>query len=235
MAEAHCPIQGGLVSCHLLVDGNEAVLIDTGLFGTRWQIRRLLARLGLEPDCIKAVLLTHGHLDHAGNAAWVKRWTAAKLYAHPAEQAHIDGRYPYQGVSRWCGRLESLGRKVSGYHGVAIDVPLADADQLPFWGGLRVVHLPGHTAGHCGFFSERHRVLFSGDLFASYRSRASLGPRIFSSFPRLIPASLEKARQLDPQGMVPSHYFVPDWRLHRRKFDGLCARVAARQHPRSAG
>jgi glyoxylase-like metal-dependent hydrolase (beta-lactamase superfamily II) len=232
MAEAHYPIQGALVSCHLLVDGDEAVLIDTGLFGTRWQIRRLLGRLGMKPDCIKAILLTHGHLDHAGNAAWIKEWTGAKIYAHPAEQAHIDGRFPYQGINRWCGRLEGLGRLVSAYRRVAIDVPLVDADELPFWGGLRVVHLPGHTAGHCGYFSERHGVLFSGDLFASYRAHASLGPRIFSSFPGLIPASLEKARQLNPKGMVPSHYFVPDWSLHRRRFDGLCARVAARQHLR---
>jgi len=219
-----------LVSCHLLVEGDKAVLIDTGLFGTCGQIRRRLGRLGLKPDCVKAVLLTHGHLDHAGNAAPIKQWTGATIHAHPAEQAHLDGRFPYQGINRWCGRLERLGRVVSRYRPVAIDVPLADGDLLPFWGGLRVIHLPGHTAGHCGFFSERSGILFSGDLFASYRSRASLGPRIFSSFPGLVPASLEKARRLDPQGMVPSHYFVPDWRLHRRKFDALCARVQRSLH-----
>ena len=49
-----------------------------------------------------------------------------------------------------------------------IDVPIADGDELPFWGGLRVVHLPGHTLGHCGFYSKAHDLLFSGDLFASY-------------------------------------------------------------------
>ena len=233
MIVGHYPIQGGLVSCHLLVTGDEAVLIDTGLFGARWHIRRLLGRLGLKPGCLKAVLLTHGHLDHAGNAAWIKHWTAAKIHAHPSEQVHVDGRFPYQGINRWCGRFECLGRLVSAYRPAAIDVPLADGDRLPFWGGLRVVHLPGHTAGHCGYFSERHGLLFSGDLFASYRSRASLGPRIFSAFPDLIPASLEKARRLDPPGMVPSHYFIPDWQLHRRKFDGLCARVAARHRPRA--
>jgi glyoxylase-like metal-dependent hydrolase (beta-lactamase superfamily II) len=229
MPEGHHPIQSLLVSCHLLVDGSEAVLIDTGLFGEPWRIRRLVAGLGLKPASIKAVLLTHGHLDHAGNVAWVKQWAGAKICAHPVEQAHIDGRFPYQGVTRWCGRLEKAGRFVFGYRGAAIDEPLSDGQVLPFWGGLRVVHLPGHTAGHCGFFSERHGLLFSGDLFVSYRSRAGLPPPIFNTLPALIPASLEKARQLDPRGIVPSHYFGRDWALHRRKFDALCRRVTARR------
>ena len=33
---------------------------------------------------------------------------------------------------------------------------------------LRVIHLPGHTQGHCGFYSQRFSLLFTGDLFASY-------------------------------------------------------------------
>lgn len=229
MPEGLHPIQSILVSCHLLVDGTEAVLIDTGICGEPWRIRRLMARLGLKREHLKAVLLTHGHLDHAGNLAWVKRWAGAKIHAHPAEQAHIDGCFPYRGVNRWCGRLETVGRRLLRYRPAAIDEPLADRQILPFWGGLKVVHLPGHTAGHCGFFSERHGLLFTGDLFASYRPRAGLPPSIFNSLPELIPASLEKARRLDPPGMVPSHYFGRDWMLHRRKFDRLCARVAARR------
>jgi glyoxylase-like metal-dependent hydrolase (beta-lactamase superfamily II) len=229
MPPGHYPIQSLLVSCHLLVDGNEAVLLDTGLVGEPGRIRRLVRRLGLAPDSVKAVLLTHGHLDHAGNVAWVKQWTGARVFAHPAEQAHIDGRFPYRGVNRWCGRLERAGRFVFGYRRTAIDEPLADGQVLPFWGGLRVVHLPGHTAGHCGFFSERHGLLFSGDLFVSYRSRASLPPPIFNSFPELIPASLEKVRKLDPPGIVPSHYWGTDWTRHRRKFAALCARLAAQR------
>jgi glyoxylase-like metal-dependent hydrolase (beta-lactamase superfamily II) len=228
MPEGHYPIQNLFVSCHLLVDGGEAVLIDTGLFGGARQIRRLVKRLGLAPTDLKAVLLTHAHLDHAGNAAWVKEWTGAKICAHPAEQLHLDGCFPYRGVTRWCGRLEAAGRFAFRYRGATIDEPLSDGQILPFWGGLRVVHLPGHTAGHCGFFSERHGLLFSGDLFASYRSRAGLPPPIFNTLPGLIPASLEKARQLDLRGMVPSHYFGRDWARHRRKFDALCARVAGR-------
>jgi glyoxylase-like metal-dependent hydrolase (beta-lactamase superfamily II) len=219
-------IRGVMGVCHLLVDEHrDAVLLDTGLVGEPLEIRWKLKRLGLDRRDIKAILLTHGHLDHAGNLAWAKAWTGAPIHAHPLEQAHIDGTYPYAGINRWCGRLERAGRAVlRNGRPAAIDVPLADGDALPFWGGLRVVHLPGHTLGHCGFYSTRHDLLFSGDLFASYFFLTHQPPAILNSAPELIPASLEKVRALNPRLMVPQHYDVLDGLLHRRRFDRLMAR-----------
>ena len=218
-------IRGVMGVCHLLVDANGAVLLDTGLVGEPWLIQWRLKRLGLKPDDVKAILLTHGHLDHIGNLAWAKQWTGAPIYAHPAEQPHIDGTYPYAGENVWCGRLESAGRSVLRVgRPAAIDVPFGDGDELPFWGGLRVVHLPGHTLGHCGFHSQRHDLLFSGDLFASYFFNVHLPNPILNSAPELIPASLEKAQRLDPRLMVPQHYDVLDGTLHRRRFDRLVAK-----------
>jgi len=219
-------IRGVMGVCHLLVDAeSNAVLLDTGLVGEPWVLRWRLARLGLKPDAIKPILLTHGHLDHAGNLAWAKQWCGAPIYAHPAEQQHIDGTYPYTGVNVWCGRMERAGRAVLRVgHPAIIDIPIADGDELPFWGGLRVVHLPGHTIGHCGFYSKAHDLLFSGDLFASYFFNAHFPPAILNSAPELIPASLEKARRLNPRLMVPQHYDVLDGALHRRRFDRLLAK-----------
>jgi glyoxylase-like metal-dependent hydrolase (beta-lactamase superfamily II) len=217
--------------CHLLVEaGQGAVLLDTGLIGEPRQIRRRLRRLGLGPSDLKAILLTHGHLDHAGNLAWAKAWSGAPVYAHPAEQSHIDGTYPYVGVNRWCGRLERGGRRWLHVGApVRIDVPLADGMELPFWGGLRVVHLPGHTVGHCGFYSARHDLLFSGDLFASYFFNVHLPPPILNSVPHLIRSSLEKVRRLNPQWIVPQHYDFLDGALHRRRFDRLLEKRGLRR------
>ncbi len=216
--------------CHLLVDARgDAVLLDTGLAGEPIVLRRLLRRLGLQAGSIKAILLTHGHLDHAGNLAWAQRWTGAPVYGHRAEQAHIDGVYPYTGVARWCGRLERAGYDILNYRPGRIDRFIADGDTLPFWGGLRVVHLPGHTEGHCGFYSERHRLLFSGDLFASYFFNVHLPPPILNTRPELIPGSLRKALALDARLIVPQHYDVLDGELHRRRFLSLCSRVLGMQ------
>jgi len=229
------PVRGVFGVCHLLVepDRRGALLLDTGLIGERWQIRRRLRQLGLGPRDVRAILLTHGHLDHVGNLAWAKAWTGAPVYAHPAEQAHIDGKFSYAGAARVCGWLERAGRALLRTGAPAkIDVPLADGDELPFWGGLRVVHLPGHTLGHCGFFSAQHGVLFCGDLVVGYRPTAGIPPPIFNCAPALLLASLEKARALGAQFIVPQHYFVHDPAQHRRRFERLLARIDRRRADR---
>jgi glyoxylase-like metal-dependent hydrolase (beta-lactamase superfamily II) len=222
------PIRGVMSVCHLLVEGEDAWLLDTGMVGEPVLVRRLLRRLGLGPESIRGIVLTHGHLDHTGNLAFFKEWTGAPVYGHPLEQRHVDGCYPYEGKARWCGRLEATGRTAFRYRPVAIDEPFEDGDVLPVWGGLRVVHLPGHTEGHCGFYSERHDLLFSGDLFASYFFNTHLPPPILNSRPELIPESLRRVGRLDPRRIVPNHYDFPDAELHKRRFEGLCRKVLAR-------
>ena len=207
--------------CFLLADDDASVMIDTGLVGETFLIRRLVRRLGLTPKSIKAILLTHGHLDHAGNLAWLKEWTGAKVFAHVEESRHVAGNYPYTGVARWCGRLEAAGRLLFRYRAAAIDEFLTDGQELPFWGGLRVIHLPGHTTGHCGFYSGQHDLLFSGDLMASYFFNVHKPPGILNSVPEHFPVSIEKVRQLNPRWIVPCHYDYLDGELHRRRFAKL--------------
>jgi glyoxylase-like metal-dependent hydrolase (beta-lactamase superfamily II) len=207
--------------CHFLFDGDNSVMVDTGLAGETLYIRWLFWRLGLRPQSLKAILLTHGHLDHAGNLARLKEWSGATIYAHANEQAHIDGKYPYQGVNRWCGRLEAFGRRSLGYRPAQIDEFLTDGQQLPFWGGLEVVHLPGHTLGHCGFYSARHNLLFCGDMMASYCFSVHKSAPIFNSAPELFPASAEKIRRLRPRRIVPMHYDFLNGEKHRRQFAKL--------------
>jgi glyoxylase-like metal-dependent hydrolase (beta-lactamase superfamily II) len=221
------PLRGPMSVCHLLVEpgGQEACLIDTGLYGELPLLRRRLRRLGLGPRAVKAILLTHGHLDHTGNLWAIRRWTGAPVFAHAKEERHVQGTYPYRGVSRWCGRLEAFGRAALRYRAAPVDAWFGDGELLPFWGGLRVVHLPGHSEGHCGFLSERHDLLFSGDLFASYFFNCHLPPPILNSVPELIPRSLRRVRELAPGRILPNHYDFADGGLHRQRFDALCRRL----------
>lgn len=128
-------IRGVMSCCHLLEDGDGSVMIDTGLIGEPLLVSRLLNKLGLKPSSIKAILLTHGHLDHAGNLAKLKHWTGARVFAHADEVRHVAGTYPYVGVARWCGRLERAGRWLTRYRAAAIDEFIVDDQELPFWAG----------------------------------------------------------------------------------------------------
>jgi len=218
------PIRGYHGSFHLLHDvaRRKAVLIDTGLVGEMPRLEKILRDIGLGWPDIEAILLTHGHLDHTGNLARLKELTGAPVLAHPAEQRHIDGTFPHAGLSRICGFMEEAGRRLSGYRGALIDRPLAPDEDLPFWGGLRVIHLPGHTDGHCGFYSERYKLLFSGDLFASYGFSTHLPPPFLNSCPEHFPASLQRVKTLAPRLIIPNHYSGLDGELHRRRFEALC-------------
>ncbi len=233
------PVRGYHGMFHLLYDAprREAVLIDTGLTGELSQLGRILKEIGLGWADIKAILLTHGHLDHTGNLARVKELTGAPIFAHALEQAHIDGTFPYRGSSRLCGGMEAFGRLALRYRPAAIDEPLVPGLELPFWGGLRVVHLPGHTAGHCGFYSARHSLLFSGDLFASYWFSTHLPPVFLNSCPEKFEASLREVSAFDPRYLIPNHYDKLDGELHRRKFDRLLERLHSRyrKYPAASG
>jgi glyoxylase-like metal-dependent hydrolase (beta-lactamase superfamily II) len=220
------PIRGWHGVFHLLcgLERREAVLIDAGLVGEMGRLAATLSRLHLGWSDIRAILLTHGHLDHVGNLARLKELSGAPIFAHPAEQPHIDGRYPYRGAARFCGAMEAVGRAVLRYRAVPIDEPLMPGAALPFWGGLEVVHLPGHTAGHCGFYSRRFNLLFSGDLFAAYWFSAHLPPPFLNSCAEKFPASLRQVAALAPRYLVPNHYDRADHERHRAKFDQLAPR-----------
>jgi len=221
------PIRGYHGYFHLLYDASrhEAVLLDTGLVGEMSRLARMLKEIGLGWSGIKAILLTHGHLDHTGNLAEIKELTGAPLLAHPLEQTHIDGTFPYRGASRLCGLMEAVGRRMFRYRSSQIDEPLSPGMELPCWGGLTVIHLPGHTEGHCGFYSQRFNLLFSGDLFASYWFSTHL-PQIFlNNCPKKFPASMRAVTKLSPRYIIPNHYDSLDGEKHARKFAAMVARI----------
>ncbi len=215
------PIRGLLGSCHLLVDDDEVVLLDTGMIGEIPRIEKLLHEHGFDLQSLRAILLTHGHLDHVGNLTKLVELSGAPVYAHQGEQAHIDGRFPYQSWSRGCGWMEAIGRGAFHYRSTPITHFLKDEDELPFWGGLKVKHLPGHTEGHCGFYSTRHNLLFSGDLFASYWFNTHQPPPFLNSCPDQFLSSLRRVLALNPSLILPNHYDHPDPQLHADRFRKL--------------
>lgn len=216
------PVRGLMSVPHLLVDDRGGIVIlDTGLPVDGVRIRRKIMQLGAGPRDVQAILLTHGHLDHAGSLAELRAWSGAPVYAHPLEQVHLDGAFRYRGLALVCGAMEAVGRVVTRYRPAKIDVPIADGELLPFWGGLRVVHLPGHTLGHCGFYSAKHDLLFSGDLWARVLMRTQASPAIFTSAPSSVWPSMQKARAMGARWIVPGHYDLPGAMHLRRRFEEL--------------
>jgi glyoxylase-like metal-dependent hydrolase (beta-lactamase superfamily II) len=154
---------------------------------------------------LRGILLTHGHLDHAFNAAHLADEFGAWIAAPHMDEHHLAGRHAYKGLSRVCGLMEALGRGLLAYRAPQVTSWLADGGVIPAWGGLVAVGLPGHTLGHMGFHAPARNLLFTGDLFASSLGRAWLPPPIFNSCPDMIRGSLRKVLRLKPDGLVPNH------------------------------
>lgn len=215
---------GRLVSAHLLVDDEGLVLVDAGLVGIAAELARLLKQIGRAPGELHAILLTHGHLDHTGGASRIQRETGAPVWAHPADREHVEGRVRYRGWACGCGLLESAGRAVLGFKAPEVTHEFSNGQRLPWWGGLRVVHLPGHTPGHCGFFCERTGWLLSGDVLASYAWSVHAPPRVLNREQRGAQTSLGMVARMNLQGIIPSHYDVLEPELHARRLRELAKR-----------
>jgi glyoxylase-like metal-dependent hydrolase (beta-lactamase superfamily II) len=217
-------IRGVGVTFYALKGKDCLYLIDAGFVGGIGFLKRNLKKRGWEKMHIAGILLTHGHLDHVLNAAQIASESGAWVAAHQLEARQIAGKYPHDGPSKICGLLENAGRRVFRYAPPRIDRWLEDSEELEILGGLRTVHLPGHTEGHVAFHHAESGLLFSGDLFASYPLASHQPPGFLNSHPHLIRASIRQAIALDPRGVLPNHGDNASPKVHLERLQRLAKR-----------
>ncbi|MCI8484663.1 MAG: MBL fold metallo-hydrolase [Lachnospiraceae bacterium] len=136
-------------NCYFLINDEtkEMLVIDPG--DSAKMLAEKIRQKNLNPQ---AVLLTHGHFDHAMGAEELAEIFGIKIYAHEAEKSTLE--QPGRNVSSMIGRGES-------YHA---DVFVTDKEVLKLAGmEIQVLHTPGHTEGGCCYYLEQEKVLFSGD------------------------------------------------------------------------
>jgi glyoxylase-like metal-dependent hydrolase (beta-lactamase superfamily II) len=223
-------VRGSVVHCYLLEEGDSLTLIDGGfLTVTPDRLEYQLRRIGYSAGQIKNIVLTHGHIDHTLHIAELQRRSGAAVWAPATDEDHIAGRYRYRGLSRICGILERVARILCRYEVPVVDHWFSAGECIPVWGGLTVIPLPGHTYGHCGFYSPNRRLLFAGDLFANFLYYAKLPPRWFNVNTALILDSLIRADRMDLSGgVLLSHCNPGSPRQHRDDLRKLARRAACR-------
>ena len=75
----------GMVNAYLLQTDDGLVLVDAGWPNKIETIFKVVQETGHNSSDIRHLVLTHGHIDHAGSAAEVRRRTGARSYAHAAD------------------------------------------------------------------------------------------------------------------------------------------------------
>jgi glyoxylase-like metal-dependent hydrolase (beta-lactamase superfamily II) len=158
----------GPLQCNCSIFGDEAsreaIVIDPGD-----DIDEILAILQRHALTVKAIVITHAHIDHIGGAGKLKAASGAPVYMNELDQEllkHLDVQ------ASW------LGMRPPGH--TEIDVVLRDADLLKLGGdsGLtefHVLHTPGHTQGSTSLWIPAHNKLIAGDtLFRDSIGRTDL-------------------------------------------------------------
>jgi len=154
----------GLLQCNCSVFGDEAsregLVVDPG--DQIDDVLEIIERHGLH---LKAIIITHAHIDHIGGAQKLKQATGAPVYMN------LNDMELQKGLDRqaaWLG--------VEPPEPVAIDAPARDGDRLLIGATeLHVLHTPGHTQGSISLWIPGEEKLVAGDtLFRDSIGRTDL-------------------------------------------------------------
>lgn len=212
-----------LASIHLIVEAGRVAVIDTGSNDSLPNLQAALDRLGLGPEAVDYILLTHIHLDHAGGAGtFMQACPNARLVVHPRGARHmaepaklvagVTAVYGAEYVKRVYGEIKAIPaeRIIEAPEGTVID--LAGR-------ALLCLDTPGHARHHICIVDQKAGAVFTGDMFGlSYRELDVDGRQFI--FPTTTPTQFEPAEMrhsiqrlmaLQPQAMYLTHYSqLPD-------------------------
>ena len=171
----------------LFQDDDGVTLVDTIYPGQFDRLQRAMEKVGVNPKQVRRIVLTHQDIDHIGAMRELIELCGENLtiYAHAVEKPYIEGTRLHAKLTpeRIAARLQALpeeNRLAAAAMFAAIPTfrvhcAIQDGDVLPFHGGIRVIHTPGHTPGHVCLFLTEQRTLIPGDELRVEKGRL-VGP-----------------------------------------------------------
>jgi glyoxylase-like metal-dependent hydrolase (beta-lactamase superfamily II) len=208
----------GHSAAHIIVQDGRAMIVDVGTTHAVPRIMAALAELGVAPEAVEILFLTHVHLDHAGGAGvLMQRLPRARAVLHPRGAPHmIEPDKLIAGTKAVYG--EATYARVYGEI-----VPIAaervsvtrDGERLKL--GTRefeIWHTPGHALHHHALVDLGARSVFTGDTFGlSYRAfDTGQGPWVLVAStptqfdPGQLRASVDRIAGYDPESVYLMHY-----------------------------
>ncbi len=147
------PVTAFQQNCTLLWDEETKIgaVVDPG--GDLDRIEEAIAKLGLK---IEKILLTHGHMDHAGGAAELKE----RLGGVPIEGPHLGDKPLLDNLAQQGAAFGLFGARA-----VTPDRWLDEGDAVTAAGAsFAILHCPGHSPGSVVFVNDAQRFMLMGDV-----------------------------------------------------------------------
>lgn len=206
------------VSSFLIYKPGEAILVDSGKQGSELKIIGEMSRLGLQPENLKLLILTHAHYDHAGSARRLKEITGCRIMIHKSEASRLEAGYtPIPSGTRWKAKVivavgRTFARDLMKYPAAKPDILVEESSSLSEFGFPgRVMHAPGHSPGSMLVLMDKGEMLAGDTLFGLP------GKRIFPPFAEdelALLKSWKMISELDVHTFYPAHGI----RISRDKF-----------------
>ncbi len=211
-------IQAGLASIHLLIAGDQAAIIDTGVNSSVPAVLSTLQRYQLRPEQVSYIILTHIHLDHAGGTGeLLQHLPNAKVVVHPRGSRHL-----IEPGKLIAGTIAVYGaEKTARLYGDIKAVPAERIIEARHEDSLRLngrelvlLDTPGHALHHICIVDRQTSHIFTGDTFGlSYRQLDKHGRQFMFATttpvqfdPETLFASIDLLCSHNPEAMYLTHF-----------------------------
>ncbi len=206
---------GGLagITASYLIGGARPCLVETGTALSAPTVHAALAELGLGPDDLATVVVTHIHLDHAGGVGELAAaFPAARVVVHESGARHlVDPSRLMASAARVFGPdLDTLFGPLRPVPPERLDT-VADQARLDLGGGrvLEAFHAPGHASHHLGLLDSETGDLYVGDAAGVWvpeaaELRPTTPPPEFDLEVAL--QTLDRFRAARPRRLLYSHF-----------------------------
>ncbi|GGK84136.1 MBL fold metallo-hydrolase [Sphaerisporangium melleum] len=201
------------ITAGYLILGDRPCLVETGTSTSAPVVRDALTSLGVGPDDLATVVVTHIHLDHAGGVGDIAGfYPAAQIVVHQKGARHLadPSRLMSSAQMVWGDKLDVLFGTLSPTEASRIRA-LDDSDSIDLGGGrtLSSHYSPGHARHHVGLLDSATGDLYVGDAAGVYLPktgdlRPATPPPDFDLQVAL--NSLALFESLGPQRLLFSHY-----------------------------
>jgi glyoxylase-like metal-dependent hydrolase (beta-lactamase superfamily II) len=174
----------GLLYPTLIWDDDATILVDAAYPGQVSEFRHAITKAGASFEKIGKIIVTHRDWDHTGGL----RDILTELPQRPSVFAHCEEK-PY------------IDECITPLKAIVVE----DTGQLPFCGGITIIHTPGHKPGHICLYVEQSKTLIAADALAVEGDELILPPKSVNLDWRLAMKSLEKLIKYDIQTVVCYH------------------------------
>jgi hydroxyacylglutathione hydrolase len=191
------------VNCYLVRTDTGYILIDTAFSPKRADLDKELESAGCKPGNLQLIVITHGHGDHTGNGAYLRRKYASQIAMHRGDSEIVEHEdINNKGFDRIILKLISLVAGLGEIETFKPDKYLEEGDDLSAYGWeARILHLPGHSNGSIGILTT-DGDLFCGDVFVNVTKPAR---HFIITDAAAFQTSVERLKSLGINKVYPGH------------------------------